>query len=130
MIAHGESHVSLVVALFIFLFLYLTFILNFNSCNKKTGCINDNCNRIVIEVSPIPLEHQIIPLMYKDKPIDWQASLKIIEEGSDLPRKNFPGLTSTQHCCCPPSATGPSIPVSPSKHNWQCQCRGDRFYWL
>jgi len=94
---------------------------------KKTGCINDNCNGIAIEVPPIPLEDQIVPLMYEDKPIDHQAHLKIIEEGSDLPQKNFPGLTSTQHCCCPPSATGPSIPVSPSKHNWQCPGGGRPF---
>jgi len=47
----------------------------------------------VIEVSPIPLEHQIIPLLYQDMPIDRQAALKIIEKGSKLPRQNFPGLT-------------------------------------
>jgi len=56
---------------------------------KNTGCMNKNCNGIVIEVSPIPLEHQIIPLMYKDQPIDRQESLNIIEERSKLPRKNF-----------------------------------------
>jgi len=55
--------------------------------------MNKNCNRIVIEVSPIPLEHQIDPIMYQDKSIDRQASLKIIEEGSKFLQKNFPRLT-------------------------------------
>ena len=51
------------------------------------GTTDKNCNGIVIEVSPIPLEHQIIPLMFKDQPIDRQESLNIIEECSKLPRK-------------------------------------------
>ena len=57
------------------------------------GTTDKNCNGIVIEVSPIPLEHQIIPLMFKYQPIDRQESLNIIEAVSKLPRKNFPGLT-------------------------------------
>ena len=60
------------------------------------GITDKNCNGIVIEVSPIPLEHQIIPLMFKDQPIDRQESLNIIEAVSKLPRKNFPGLTYRQ----------------------------------
>ena len=71
----------------LFLFQSLTF------SDKNTGCIDKNCNGIVIEVSPILLEHQIIPLMYNNQPIDCQESLNIIEERSKLPRKNFPGLT-------------------------------------
>jgi len=71
----------------------------------------------VVEVSPIPLEHQIIPLMYQDMPIDRQAALKIIEEAYNFLQQNFPGVTSTQHCYCPSSATGRSIPVTPSEHN-------------
>ena len=51
------------------------------------GTTDKNCNGIVIEVSPIPLEHQIIPLMFKDQPINRQESLDIIEEGSKLPQK-------------------------------------------
>jgi len=64
---------------------------NFTFSDKNTGCIDKNCDEI--EVSPIPLEHQIISLMYKGQPIDRQESLNIIEERSKLPRKNFPGLT-------------------------------------
>jgi len=67
----------------LFLFKIFTF------SDKNTGCIDKNCNGIVIEVSPIPLEHQIIPLMFKDQPIDRQESLNIIEERSKLPQKNF-----------------------------------------
>ena len=55
--------------------------------DKNTGFTDKNCNGIVIEVSPIPLEHQIIPLLFKDQPIDRQESLNIIEECSKLPRK-------------------------------------------
>mgnify|MGYP001594364516 FL=1 len=51
------------------------------------GTTDKNCNGIVIEVSPIPLEHQIIPLMFKNQPIDRQESLNIIEECSKLLRK-------------------------------------------
>jgi len=55
--------------------------------------MNKNCNGIVIEVSPIPLEHRIIPLMYNDQPIDCQESLKILEEDLSFCEKNFPRLT-------------------------------------
>jgi len=61
--------------------------------DKNTGFTDKNCNGIVIEVSPIPLEHQIIPLMFKDQPIDCQESLNIIEAGSKLPQNNFPDMT-------------------------------------
>jgi len=98
---------------FILLFILLCFVdklirlVNLTFSDKNMGITDKNCNGIVIEVSPIPLEHQLIPLMYNDQPIDCQESLKIIEEGSKFLRKKTSLVSPlTQHCCCGSAMAG------------------------